>query len=188
MPATRPRSFRLAEHELERVERVGEHLHISQGRAVALAVMLLEEKLGLRRQDAVALSEDLARRYGDEALITAILRHDEQNGYYAELKVADWPADEFGLEPWLTMAIGETGPGTGRLDAVTFHVRDSQHVDYLLGTVTAPSEGDELSVRVIDLPDLVVARDERDPMWRENLKMDLKLRALLHGADEDEED
>jgi hypothetical protein len=185
MPATKTRTFRLSEHELARIKRVADNLDASEREVVSLGVLLLAERLGLQRQAGVELAERLAREHGDQAPVVAALRHDERAGYFAEVTVAGEPVDE--LEPWLTMAIAEIA-GRHRLDAVTVHVRDESGVSYLLGTLEAPAEGDQLTVRVRDLPDLVVQRSERpDRKWRENLEMDLKLRALLHRDDEQEE-
>lgn len=188
MTATKPRSFRLAPHELDRVERCAEHLHISQGRAVALAAQLLEENLGLTRRAGVDLAERLARQHGDQAPVTVTLRHNRRTGYYATVTVAGEPVDEL-LEAWITMAVSEIG-GHRHLEAVTLHLRDDAGVNYLLGTLAQPAKGDELTVVVGDLPGLVVERSRggTDREWRENLQMDMKLRQLLHGVDDDEED
>jgi hypothetical protein len=188
VPATRPRSFRLSEHELDRIERIAAHLRCSQREAIALGTLLLAEKLGLQRQAGVELADRLARQHGDQAPVTATLRHHKRDGYYAEVTVAGEPVDE--LEAWITVAVSEIS-GRVQLQAASLHIRDEQGVNYLLGTIETPAAGDTLSVTVGELPALVVQRSagrpDRDLV--ENLKMDMKLRRLLLGpADVDEEE
>ena len=189
MPATRPRSFRLSGHELGRIERLADFLGCSQREAIALGTLLLEEKLGLRRQTGVELAERLSRQHGDQALVTVTLRRHKRDGYYATVTVAGRETDE--LEAWITMAITEMS-GDARLQAATLHVRDDQGVNYLIGTLDeGPAAGDEMSVTVAELPSLVVQRSagRSDRELAENLKMDMRLRRLLLGpADDNEED
>jgi hypothetical protein len=191
VPATRPRSFRFSAHELDRIERLADHLGASQREVIAVATLLLEEKLGLRRQAGVELAERLAREHGDQALIVVTLRHDKQDGYYATVTVAGHEVD--GLEAWITMAIGEIS-GRAQLQAATLHVRDDQGINYLIGTLDeGPAAGDHISVTVAELPNLVVQRcvGRTDRELAENLKMDMRLRRLLTGpvgANDDEEE
>jgi hypothetical protein len=172
----------LSELELDRIEAIAERLGCSQRQAIALGTQMLAQKLGLPRAAAIELSERLARQYGDKAPVTAVLHHDKQDGYYVTLTVAGESVD--GLEPRLSAFIGEIS-GSRQLHSLMIHLFDSETgITYGLGTFEQPSKGDRLSVRVADLPELVVNRDERN--WVADARADAALRRLLDADDEEE--
>ena len=177
MPATRPRSFRLSAHELDRVERIAEHLNCSQGAGVALAALLLEEKLGLRRQAGVELAERLARQHGDQAPSPSSCATTSRTGYFADRhrrRRARRRASRRGSR-WRS---ARSDPASATWPPPPCTCATTRASTTCSARSRQPVEGDQITVTVADLPDLVVERSRArtDREWRENLAMDLKLR------------
>lgn len=188
--------MRLPRLTIRRLDRIQEALDVDRTGATNVAAYLACRELGLLREDIAASIDSLERVHGPDGLLIAIVEQYEEadDGVTAYVAVAaadaDTPAgaDLQELEDWSGMLnpVVKVGPTTAATLVVT---HDPSGVMFKFGVLTNPVVRNALAARIRDLPELVLAPEQEDPLkLRREIRDSLELaRKLTTSPDKQEE-
>jgi hypothetical protein len=194
--------MRLQPLTLSRLERIADALGTTRTGAVEASAYFAAERLGLLREDIAAAVDSLERLHGPDGVLIAIVEQFEADdeGHTSYVAVAATPkdtppgADLQELEDWSgalapVLRVGPTIAGT----VIVTH--DPSGVMFKFGVLTDPVVGNALAARIGDLPELVLAPRQEDPLRlrreiRESIELARKLRPAVtetEGAPQDDD-
>jgi hypothetical protein len=180
--------MRLQPLTLSRLERIADALGTTRTGAVEASAYFAAERLGLLREDIAGAVDSLERLHGPDGVLIAVLDQfsADDEGHTSYVAVAATPkdtppgADLQELEDWSgalapVVKVGPTIAGT----VVVTH--DPSGVMFKFGVLNNPVAGNALAARIGDLPELVLAPKQEDPLKlrreiRESIELARKLR------------
>ena len=184
--ATPVSNFRLSPVNVDDLDELAEALDTNRTEALNIAVAIARDRLGLQRRDAALAIDALTRIHGDDAELVAEIAEVNGDRYRVAVTIDGGDGEE--LEEWsggVTVIAGD-----GATSGALFVRHDPSGSLFSLGVISPPALTAGFSVRLADLPKLLVAPDphqDGDALRRE-IRASLQMRQKMHLAFDDEEE